>query len=180
MIRAMNEEEIKVFCSLLAYHRTNRFRGIVRINDHRPCALVGFDDFTPNSCQMHVWLRDEHSVSKRLIIECFRYAFDVCKLGIVIGVTPCNNAPALELNRRLGFELDFVLKDGYAIGVDLALQSIRKQDCRWWPPRGRQSTNSRSSSVHGPGQPAKPGPICAARAADYRQSSEHYNPVWHD
>lgn len=149
MIRAMTEVEKEVFCVLTNYHRTERFRGITRINEYRPCAFVGFDDFTANSCQMHVWLRDEHSLSKRFITECFRYAFAVCNLGLAIVVVACNNAPALDLVRRLGFNRTYDIPDGYAIGIDLAIHEMRREDCRWWPPSGRKIKHTSNSGLHG-------------------------------
>lgn len=136
MIRAMTDDERVVFCKLLDYHPTERFRGITRINGRYPSGMVGFDDFTASSCQIHVWLADAHAVSKDLICESFGYIFNQLNLMLVIGITPCNNAAALRLNERIGFKRTYTVKDGYAPGVDLAIQELRKEDCRWL--RGRQ------------------------------------------
>lgn len=140
MIRAMTDVEKFTFCSLLDYHRTVRFRGIVRAISGNIVAMVGFDDFTYNSCQMHVWSIGPGGLSRVFISECFRYVFDVCGLGIAITVIPCHNAASLELTRRLGFTRLLTIPDGYALGTDLAIQEMRRDTCRWLVrvPRGRK------------------------------------------
>lgn len=148
MIVAMTDVDKALLCSLLSYYRTVRLRGIKRVVAGELLAMVGFDDWTSNSVQMHVWLKNPHAISRDLICECFRYAYEVANVGIVIGVTPCNNTAALELNRRLGFRRVYTLKDGFALGTDLAIQELRREECRWLRhrevPSGRQIRYSTS------------------------------------
>lgn len=149
MIRAMTDAEKSVFCKLNSYYPTTRFKGIIRIVGEKRMAMVGFDDFTYNSCQMHIAMRNAHGLSRYFIGECFRYVFQTCNLGLVIGVTPCNNTRALELNRRLGFRRILTIQDGYALGTDLAIQEMRREECRWLTkrivPNGIEEPSSPSS-----------------------------------
>lgn len=141
MIRAMNSVDTAVFCDLLSYHRTVRFRGLVSIIDGKRRAMVGYDDFTENSAQGHIWVGGKNGLTANFLRECFTYAYITCNLGLLITVVRCNNAASLELTQRLGFRRILTIKDGYALGTDLAIQEMRREECRWLTRsiRGRQS-----------------------------------------
>jgi RimJ/RimL family protein N-acetyltransferase len=149
MIAAMSEWDKDLLCGNLDYHRTDRLRGIKRVIDSEIVAMVGFDDFTANSVQAHIWIKRPHGFSKLFIQEVFRYAFEICDLGIVITVVPCHNTASLELTRRLGFDRVLTIKDGYALGTDLAIQEMRREKCRWFRqlevPFGQQIRYPRSA-----------------------------------
>lgn len=146
MISKMVEYDKEVFCSLLNYHRTDRFNGIKLEKDGYIVAMVGFDDWTANSVQIHVWSAFPGAITRRFIVECLEYVYITNGRGIVIGVTACNNVAALELNRRIGFRRVHTIKDGYALGTDLAIQEMRHEECRWLRKRevlgGRKVGNS--------------------------------------
>lgn len=147
MIEPMNFHDKERFCELLSVHRTSHFRGIKKTSpDVGITAMVGFDNWAPNSVFIHVWILGPKYLSRSFIRECLSYAFETCGVGIVIGVTPCNNAAALELNRRIGFNLLLTVKDGYALGIDTAVQELRKEDCRWLTkvPNGQELSTSRT------------------------------------
>lgn len=127
MITKMDSMDKARFSELISYHRTVRFRGIKRVIDNEIVAMVGFDDWTPNSVQMHVW--SSRGLSRDFISECFRYAFSY--VGIAFTTVRCNNTASLELTRRLGFRQILIVKDGYALGTDLAIQEMRREECRW-------------------------------------------------
>lgn len=135
-ILPMDEVDIINFCRKLDYHKTSRFKGIKQVEgDGRPSVYVGFDDWTHNSFQMHIWIESPKAINRTLIFECLYYPFITCDRGIAIGVTPCNNIPSLEFNRRIGFKRILTIKDGYALGTDLAIQELRREDCRWLKER---------------------------------------------
>lgn len=148
MIRyaAMTDVDKALFCSLLNYFRTVRFTGIKKLSDGELVAMVGYDDWTSNSVQMHVWLKNARALDRTFIRECFRYPFETVGVGIVIGVTPCNNVAALELNRRLGYRRLLTVKDGFALGTDLAIQEMRREECRWLTRRVTHGRKERRTS----------------------------------
>ncbi len=131
MIARMTKWDEEEFCRLISYHKSDRFQGIKRVVDGETVAMVGLDDWTENSVEAHIWLRDPHGFSKLFIREVFRHIFVVCKRGLVIVVIPCNNVASLEMNQRLGFRVNTYIKDGYAVGTDLAILELRREDCRW-------------------------------------------------
>lgn len=146
MISKMLEYDKELFCKLLDYHRTERFNGIKIEKDGDIAAMVGFDDWTANSVQIHIWSAFPGAITRKFISECLVYAYITNGRGIVIGVTACNNVAALELNRRIGFRRVHTIKDGYALGTDLAIQEMRREECRWLRKRevlgGRKEFNT--------------------------------------
>lgn len=65
-----------------------------------------------------------------LIRAFFDYAFNQCKLKRVSGMCPSTNSKALAFEKRIGFEVEFVIKDG-AAGGDMLLMVIRPETCKW-------------------------------------------------
>ena len=63
--------------------------------------------------------------------EVFNYIFNTAGRGVVIGVTPADNAPALKFNKHIGLVELYRIKDGYAQGVDYVVQELRKENCRY-------------------------------------------------
>ena len=144
-ILPMDEVDKELFCHILEIYRTPNFRGIKKIEGNVAVGMVGYDNWLPNSVMMHVWMHSPKVVDRLFIRESFRYPFVEVGVGIAIGATPCNNERALELNRRLGFRRVHIIKDGYALGTDLAIQELRKEDCRWiGVPNGRKEHSSNS------------------------------------
>lgn len=145
----MDDADKLHFSALLSYHRTTQFKGIKQVEeDGRRSAMVGFDDWTANSAQMHVWIENPKAMNRQLIRECLHYLFITCDRGIAIGVTPCNNVASLEFNRKLGFEHLLTIKDGYALGTDIAIQELRREKCRWLRmrvPSGREEQHTSST-----------------------------------
>lgn len=120
------------FIRAISYSRTGGFRAIGQINDYwELVACVGYDCWTPNSVQMHIWIPKPKEVSRRFFQEGFRYPFEMCRKGLVVGLTPGNNAAALHFNRRVGFKEVYRMKDAWDKGIDVVVQEMRREDCRW-------------------------------------------------
>ncbi len=120
------------FLNSISYSPTGGFKAIGQIgNDEVIEAAVGYDHWTPNSVQMHIWIPHPESVSRTFFREGFRYPFEMCGRGLVVGLTPSNNSAALHFNRRIGFKEVYRMKDAWDIGTDVVVQEMRKEDCRW-------------------------------------------------
>lgn len=119
------------FLNAISYSPTVGFRAIGQTNQGQVIAAVGYDHWTPNSVQMHIWIPRPQLVSKSFFREGFRYPFEICGRGLVVGLTPSNNAAALHFNKRVGFKEVYRMKDAWDKGVDVVLQEMRKEDCRW-------------------------------------------------
>lgn len=70
----------------------------------------------------------------RLMIPMFRaiadYAFNVCKLKRLTGMVPTNEQHIIDFDKHLGFEEEFIMKDG-APGADMMVLVMRPETCRW-------------------------------------------------
>ena len=58
------------------------------------------------------------------------YAFRQCKLKRITGMVPSNEPKILAFDKHLGFEEEFVMKDG-APGADMHILVMRPDTCRW-------------------------------------------------
>jgi len=65
-----------------------------------------------------------------LIRHFFTYAFEHCKLKRLTGMTSTSLPKSLALAKHLGFEEEFVMKDGAEDG-DMQLLVMRPETCRW-------------------------------------------------
>lgn len=70
-------------------------------------------------------------LTKATLRVLFGYPF--CQLGCirVTGVVARANKRALDLNRRLGFQIEGCIRDGYGTGKDGLLMGMLRRDCRW-------------------------------------------------
>lgn len=117
-------------CERLTYTPAAGIKGIKLVRKGLTHAIAAYDHWTPNSVQMHIWTLGD-PITRYFIKEGFRYPFEMCGRGLVIGVTPGDNAKALEFNRRLGFRETYRVTDGWSLGTDVVIQEMRRQECRW-------------------------------------------------
>ena len=136
LIRRAEYGDLERMCKELPYNPTSGFRGI-RYGEHVVAdAVVGFDNWTDNGVFIHVWSRKTHPwFDKRFLQEIFRYPFEICNKGLVIGTPQGDNTPLLEFCRLTGFKETYRIKDGWKLGTDLVIQELRRKDCRWLKER---------------------------------------------
>lgn len=131
MILASTMDDVEIFSQLVQYNPGKNFKGIKLIKDGVVEAMAGYDHWTPNSVNMHMYVRDPKSITRAFVREVFRFPFEIGGRGLVIGVTPSDNAAALDLNKHVGFRETYRVKDGWDVGVDMVVQEMRKEECRW-------------------------------------------------
>lgn len=68
------------------------------------------------------------------LVELFQhvcnYAFNHAKLKRLTGMVPTNEPQIIAFDKHLGFEEEFVMKDG-APGADMMVLVMRPETCRW-------------------------------------------------
>jgi RimJ/RimL family protein N-acetyltransferase len=128
MIIAANGLQIGLLCQATGLVPTPHVKGVAQVIDGVTTAVVGYDRWTENAVEMHIWI---HRMTPAFVRAAFEYPFVQAGKGLVLGVTPGNNTAALALNERLGFKVVHVVKDGNAVGEDLVIQEMRKRDCKW-------------------------------------------------
>lgn len=112
---------------------TKQTKGIVARNSDTQeiLAVTIFDTWLPTSGQIHVAISNPMVLRHGYIEECMNYFFNTAEKELLLGVTPSDNLKALKFNRHIGLTELFRIKDGFRFGVDLVIQELRKDDCRW-------------------------------------------------
>ena len=136
MIIASTKEDEQFFFEKVSYKPGADFKGIKLVDGSSILAMVGYDYWTENSVQMHVWFGDSPAALKgrEFLHEVFSYPFEFAKRGIAIGVTPAHNVASLRFQRFLGFEEKYRILDGWAIGDDMIISELRRENCVWLRP----------------------------------------------
>lgn len=100
--------------------------------------VVGYDGFNGASIQMHS-AGEGNWLTRQLLMCAFDYPFNVCKVSMVLGVTPSGNAQALKFNEHVGFKTLFILDGAHPDGA-LVFTAMRREECRFLrsTPYGQQ------------------------------------------
>lgn len=92
--------------------------------------MVAFDNWTVNAVQVHMAV-DTPIAWRSLLPAAFHFAFEMAGKGLVVGITPASNERALSLSRKAGFRQPYRIKDGWAVGEDMVVSEMRKDECRY-------------------------------------------------
>ena len=144
MISAATDADLDEFCGLIGYQRTPSLRGIKFVENDVVQACTGFDYWTPNAAQMHIWVGGR--LTRQYIREVCRYLFIECKKGLAIGVTPGDNKAALDFNRRIGFRVVCEIPNAWSLGTSMVIQELRAHECIWIGG-SRESSNERCPPI---------------------------------
>jgi RimJ/RimL family protein N-acetyltransferase len=93
-------------------------------------AVVGYNSFTPNSCQIHVASTDVYFLNKDLLFAIFDYPFNKLKVKAIIAPIVKDNVKSLILCRKLGFEQVADIPYGHPKG-DLIVVAMKRNQCKW-------------------------------------------------
>lgn len=98
--------------------------------DGKLIAVLGYNNFSPNSCQIHVASTDVYWLNKDLLFAIFDYPFN--KLGVKVILAPIykGNTKSLNLCRKLGFEQVADIPYGHPEG-DLIVVAMKRNQCKW-------------------------------------------------
>ncbi len=130
---------------------TSDTKGVAAYRDGNLVAVVALDHWTPNSVQIHIAVDDPLVFRYRFAEEVFEYAYNAGeKRDIIIGNTPSNNPKALKFNRHMGLTEVYRLKDVCGPGIDLVIQEMRRENCRWL----KENATSESSAYRSGSDPA--------------------------
>lgn len=102
--------------------------GVVRGDE--VIAGVVINNFNGANATCHIAI----AYQTRMIIPLFEavcdYAFRQCGLKRLTGMVPSNEPHILAFDKHLGFEEEFLMKDG-APGADMHILVMRPDTCRW-------------------------------------------------
>lgn len=92
--------------------------------------MVAYDCWTESAVCAHMAV-DTPIVWRSLLPACFTYPFVECDRRVLLGVIPHHNRASWTMAQRLGFTVKHVVRDGWALGDDLLLLELRRDDCRY-------------------------------------------------
>lgn len=111
---------------------TDNARGIACIDerDGRIVGMVTYDRWTKNSCEVSIAI-ETAAAWRRLARPAFAYPFLEAQKGVILCGISDHNARSLAFVRHLGFRELCVVRDQIAVGVDLHLFEMRREECRF-------------------------------------------------
>jgi RimJ/RimL family protein N-acetyltransferase len=97
---------------------------------NRITAGIVINNYNGANATCHIAIKE---FSKKLV-SLFRatadYAFNHCKLKRLTGMVPTNEPHIIAFDKKVGFEEEFILKDG-APGADMMILVLWPDKCRW-------------------------------------------------
>ena len=106
------------------------FKALARVEDMEIQGVVGYNNFTGSSCQMHYAGESKHWMTREHIRASFRYPFITLGLKVILLVVPSGNTHALKVDRKFGFKDLIYIPDAHPDG-GLHILQMRKEECRW-------------------------------------------------
>lgn len=103
----------------------------------RTRGMVVYGGWAENSVQVHMAV-DTPLAWRALLPGVFTYPFLEAGRGILLGTIRSDNRKALILVRHLGFEVIHRVRHGMAVGVDMVLVEMRRENCPWLDKSRRQ------------------------------------------
>lgn len=108
-----------------------KFRAIEAAHeDGTILGMVGFDGWTDNSCVASFAL-DTPIALRGLMGPAFEFVFDVAKRGLILCTVRGSNAKSLRVCKHLGFKETYRVRDAVAVGEDLVVFEMRREECRY-------------------------------------------------
>ena len=98
--------------------------------DGKLIAVVGYNSFLPNSCQMHIASTDVLWATKDFLFAVFDYPFNKLEVKVIIAPICKDNVKSLNLCRKLGFEQVADIPYGHPNG-DLIIVTMKRNQCKW-------------------------------------------------
>ena len=98
--------------------------------DGKLIAVVGYNSFLPNSCQMHIASTDVLWPTKDFLFAVFDYPFNKLKVKVIIAPICKGNVKPLNMCRKLGFEQVADIPYGHPDG-DLIVVAMKRNQCKW-------------------------------------------------
>lgn len=98
------------------------------VKDGKLVAGFAFEGFMGKSMTAHQ--RQDSSATRGFWKAVAEYVFVTCKCERVTGPVPASNEKAVRLNKKIGFEVEAVLKKAGPEGCDMLLMVLWKDKCR--------------------------------------------------
>lgn len=94
---------------------------------------------------MHIAIDDPSVITRTFVKAVMEYPFIQCDLTEVLALVDSANEKALNFDKRIGFQEVYRLEGAGAVGEDLILLRLRREECKWI----RSESNGSNESVAG-------------------------------
>lgn len=91
-----------------------------------------FNNFNGANATCHVAIDKPNRLLPELLRHASHYAFNLCGLKRLTGMVPSNEPKVIAFDKHIGFEEEFVMKDG-APGADMHILVMWPHTCPWLP-----------------------------------------------
>jgi hypothetical protein len=108
--------------------------GSVTSDDTILKGVVGFDGYNGASVMLHMAGEHPHWLDRDVLFATFYFAFNELGCNQALAMVPSGNERALNINKRLGFEVVCELPGAHPDGSLFVLRMLR-DNCRWLAPR---------------------------------------------
>lgn len=96
--------------------------------------VVGFDGYNGASILMHMAGDHPHWLDRTVLFASFDYVFNELGCTQALAMVPSGNTVALDINKRLGFEVVVELEGAHPDG-SLFIMRMMRDNCKWLAPR---------------------------------------------
>lgn len=124
------EKLLDWLCRVGDFEYPENTRCIGQEKDGELIAVVGYNNFAPQACQIHVASTDVHWLTRDLLFAIFDYPFNKLKVKVILAPMGKGNIKSFNLCRKLGFELvadiPYCHEDG-----NLLLMAMEYDRCKW-------------------------------------------------
>lgn len=93
-------------------------------------AGVVVNNYNGVNATAHIAIKKRSKLLVKLFQVVANYAFVQCGLKRLTGMVPMNEPDTIAFDKKLGFEEEFVMKDG-APGADMMILVLWPDKCRW-------------------------------------------------
>lgn len=113
------------------YSPTAQMRAIEAVDSAgRIRGMVGFDRWTPNSCEVHLAL-DTPAAGRCLIRPAMEYVFIQADKAQMLAKVCSDNPTSFHLAIKMGFRAIGRIPDGWSDGVDILTMQLSKESCKF-------------------------------------------------
>lgn len=140
----LRTEHLEPVNAALSLDWSEHTQGIVAEDDRGIMAATIIQGWTQTLAMLHTWIPRPIVIRRGYLQVVFGYLFNDCRLQMVLGPVPSDNAKAKRFNRHIGFTRIFTLPNGYARGRNLEIWRMHRHECRWIEDNGNvQETTAR-------------------------------------
>lgn len=98
--------------------------------------VVGMNGFLGKVAQIHIAMEyGHHFTPKSMLKEVFKFAFETCKLEMLLGVVNSDAEEVVKYDLHLGFKELYRIPGMHENGGDIILLGMRREECRYLRPR---------------------------------------------